>query len=67
MMFIKTIDEKIKNDIYKKIPPLAHKNQGSNTSQRKYTHMNNKTITNTNQNVNLFTKSKSSSARKTIL
>jgi transposase-like protein/DNA-directed RNA polymerase subunit RPC12/RpoP len=61
---MKTIDEKIKNNVYKDTPPLAHKDQGSNPHKRRYTHMNNKTITNTNQNVNFSTKGKSTSAGK---
>jgi hypothetical protein len=34
MMFMKTIDEKIKNNVYKDAPPLAHEDQGSNPSQK---------------------------------
>jgi hypothetical protein len=55
-MFMKTIDEKVKNNVYKDAPPLALVDQGSNPHKRRYTHMNNKTITKTNQNVNLSTK-----------
>ncbi len=40
MIFMKTIDEKIKNYVYKDTPPWSTKPM-ENPKQRRYTHMNN--------------------------
>jgi len=62
---MKNIDEKIKNNVYKDTPPLGYQTQGRKSyTKRRYSHMNNKTITKTNQNDNLSTKCISASNGK---